>query len=293
MSDTTTRLLDRYYGQIQRNDAQLYLAAPADDALVRSARDIAGVAAAEPSEEAPVIVSHGSERYTTALQGFEPGTAMHELPPGTPTADGVVLGSALKGRLGIAVGDRVDVAVPGGSSKALRVDGFVSEPLGSPAYTTTATAEALSGGQGHPSLLVRYRPGADTAAVERSLRQLPGVLAFRSVQGQRQAVEQLLSFFNAIVYVMLLFGGLLAFALLFNTLTVNLAERSGELAALQASGVGRRTLARLVTTEHVFLAAAALPVGLLAGWWLAGQFMASFNSDLYHFDMQFHRECRI
>jgi putative ABC transport system permease protein len=118
------------------------------------------------------------------------------------------------------------------------------------------------------------------------LEHQAGVVAFRDVRGSEAAVRQLLELFYAIVGVMLLFGSILAFVVLFNTLSVNLAERTVELATLRAAGGRLATLARIVTGENLLLVAAAIPVGLVAGWITGAWFMSSFNSDLYHFTLR-------
>ena len=113
---------------------------------------------------------------------------------------------------------------------------------------------------------MRYTPDADQAAVRAELAGLPGVVAFRDVRGSEETVRQLLGLFYAIVGVMLLFGSILAFVVLFNTLSVNIAERTVELATLRAAGGRVSTLARMMTAENLVLVAAAIPAGLAAGW---------------------------
>jgi putative ABC transport system permease protein len=85
---------------------------------------------------------------------------------------------------------------------------------------------------------------------------------------------------------MLAFGAVLAFALLFSTISVNMADRTVELATLRAAGVGQAQLARLVTAENLLCVCLALVPGLVIGTLAARSFMASFSSDLLRFDLQ-------
>ena len=78
----------------------------------------------------------------------------------------------------------------------------------------------------------------------------------------------------------------MAFALIFNTMTANIAERSTELAALRTLGMSRGTLSRLVTGENMLLTLAGLVPGLILGYLVAAEFMASFSSDLFIFDLR-------
>jgi putative ABC transport system permease protein len=282
MGDSVRSLLGEQFGGVQRDDLQLYTAYPPDGALLARVRATAGVAAAEPSVETPVVLSHGGDRYQTVLEGFTTRTVMHRFAGPLPS-DGVVLGAGLRTQLHLHAGDRVDVAVPGGRSRRLRVGAFVDEPLGSLAYARVTTVADLGGANAFPSVLVRVRDGADVARVRSELSGLDAVVAVHDAHAEEQTVRDLLSFFDAIVAVMLVFGSLLAAALVFNTLSANLAERTVELATLRASGASVARLSRLVTGENLVLTAVALPVGYLAGREVAAWFMSSFDNDLYHF----------
>ncbi|HEX2850969.1 MAG TPA: FtsX-like permease family protein [Acidimicrobiales bacterium] len=285
MLDTVTLVMNDQFHHIQRQDAQLYLASPADANLQAAVRAVPGVAAEEPAIEAPVVISNGGRRYQTALTGFAPNTAMHRFDAALPDG-GLLLGDALGSILHVGAGQTVDVAVDGNPPAPVRVAGFVHEPIGSLAYTTIAHAQQLAGGNALPSLLVRYDAHADRTAVRTALVDLPGVVAFRDVRGSEETVRQLLGLFYAIVGVMLLFGSILAVVVLFNTLSVNLSERTVELATLRAAGGRVATLARMMTGENLLLVAAAIPAGLVAGWLTGRWLMSSFNSDLYHFTLR-------
>ncbi len=118
MIDTVQVLLDQQFVQIQRYDAELHLAGrPAEEV----AADVAAVKGVEDVEQAlvvPVSVVGPKGSYSTTLTALEPGSEMHVLlgPDGhrlPVPAEGVVLGEALQGQLGIAVGDTVTLDVAG------------------------------------------------------------------------------------------------------------------------------------------------------------------------------------
>ena len=78
----------------------------------------------------------------------------------------------------------------------------------------------------------------------------------------------------------------MAFALIFNTATVNTSERSAELAALKVNGASSGQLARLLAGENFLLTLLAVIPGLAIGYWVSAAFMASFTSDLFDFGLQ-------
>jgi putative ABC transport system permease protein len=295
MIDTVQILLDQQFVQVQRQDATVYLGAPLPASQAAAGLAVPGVAAAEPELDVQAAIVNGDRRYATTLVGLETDTTMHSFiaPDGSTIAlpdDGILLGSALQGMLGVSTGDTVGVDPGGGSAVQLRVAGFVSEPFGTYAYASLGTVAGLaSQSPGDPAVdavLVRYAAGADRAAVASSLAALPGVAAVIDSRSLYDLAQQFMGLFYVFMGVMLVLGGILAFALIFNTMTANVTERAAELAALRTLGMSRATLSRLVTGENLLLTLAGLAVGLVVGYAVAVEFMASFSSDLFEFDLQ-------
>jgi putative ABC transport system permease protein len=297
MIDTVQILLDRQFVEVQRQDATVYLSAPVPASQVTAAVGVPGVAVAEPEMDLQAAIVNGDRRYATTLIGLETDSTLHRFiaPDGSRIAlpsDGLLLGSSLQGLLGVSVGDTVEVD-PGSGGAAtirLRVAGFVSEPFGTYAYASLGTAAGLSGAAaGDPTVstvLVRYDTGADKAAVAGRLEALPAVAAVIDSRALYDLAQQFMGLFYVFMGVMLVLGGILAFALIFNTMTANVTERAAELAALRTLGMSRATVSRLVTGENLLLTLGGVAVGLVVGYAVAAEFMASFSSDLFEFDLQ-------
>ncbi len=167
--------------------------------------------------------------------------------------------------------------------------GFVDEPLGTFAYASIDTVGSLNDRTGAAirvdSVLVRYAPGVDRTAAADGLRAITGVVAVLDSRALYDLAQQFMGLFYAFIGVMLVLGAIMAFALIFNTLTANIAERATELAALRTLGMSRRTISRLVTGENLLLTIAGVLVGLVVGYTVAAEFMASFSSDLFSFNL--------
>jgi putative ABC transport system permease protein len=85
---------------------------------------------------------------------------------------------------------------------------------------------------------------------------------------------------------MLLFGAAMAFALLYNSIQANLAERSVEVATLRAAGTPFRTLSRMITAENFLVTAIGIVPGLIVGLEVSRLFLGSFSSDSFSFELQ-------
>jgi len=294
MIDTTQILVDRQYGEVDRQDAELYYRGKLGRSELRRVRAAKGVAEVEPGVELPVSLRAGERRYQTALIGLERDTTMHGflLAGGGTTAlpaAGLLAGQALRGKLGIGSGDTVDVTVPGtGISAPAPVEGFLDEPLGTYVYAPLGPIRRFAGprlGLGNVAL-VRYAPGTDRGAMRRRLSALPGVVAFADSTALKSTVDEYLGLFYAFVGVMLVFGAAMAFALLYNSIQANLAERAVEVATLRAAGIRFRTLSRMITAENFLVTAIGIVPGLIVGVEVSRLFLASFGSDSFSFDLQ-------
>ncbi len=294
MIDTTQILTARQFDQIQRQDAQLYFDGPASQTQLERVRRVEGVAQVEPALQVPISIGGPKGSYQTSLIGFEPETQMHtfEAPSGNRLqlpSTGLLAGDALRGKIGVSGGSRVRLTLPDRSAPlAAPIEGFVSEPLGTYVYASIPAIKTLAGARSATpnSAMVRYAAGADTARLKRELTALPGVSAFVDSNALRDTVNSYLGLFYAFVGIMLVFGAAMAFALLFNSMSTNIAERSTEIATLRAAGLDRRSLSRMITAENIVVTLLGIVPGLVVGYEVASLFMSSFSSDQFNFDLQ-------
>jgi putative ABC transport system permease protein len=168
----------------------------------------------------------------------------------------------------------------------LPVAAFVDEPLGTFAYVSLPELEhVVAGGGLANTALLRLDPGAAREEVLDDVRDMVEVSAVADARGLARSAESLMRLFWVFVGIMLLFGGLMSFALMFNAMSANVAERSTEMATLRAAGVSGRAISGLLTRENLLVAGLGVVPGLLLGYALAGAFMASFSSDLFSFSL--------
>lgn len=290
MIDTIRNLMDRQFVQIQREDATVYFTQPATTDEVAALADISGVAAAEPALSVPVSVGANGNYYDTALLVLADGSDMHRLDSvdegwiALPD-EGVVLGRATRNLLNIDVGDALTLTV-GGVTVGDTVVAFVDEPLGTMAYVSRGHAETLTGTNlPATSALIVYDEGVDAKELRNTITELPQVAAFEDANALYDMMQRYMVLFYAFVGVMLVFGGAMAFALIFNAMSVNIAERTREVATLLAVGTDRRSISRYITAENMMVALLGIPLGLVVGYFAAKSALGTFSSDLFAFDL--------
>lgn len=286
--------LDRQFERVQREDATV-TAAPGAPDRQRALRAVDGVNAVEPVTTAQVTARAGGESYRAPLTGYRPRTTMH----GFLTPDGrerrlpgdgrVLAGKGLAERLGLSPGDRLTIrsagrpGEQGTREETVRLAGIVDEPMGSALYGTRSTVRAVTGA-GTGGYALRFASGAGAPSHEQVRRQvtaLDGVVAYSDSRAVQQQIDRYMTLFWVFVGIMLVLGGVLALTVIYVTMTVNVAERTGELATLRAGGVPLRRIAGLLAAENLTATALAVPVGVAAGFAAARESLNSFSSDMF------------
>ncbi|MEZ4315033.1 MAG: ABC transporter permease, partial [Polyangiaceae bacterium] len=80
---------------------------------------------------------------------------------------------------------------------------------------------------------------------------------------------------------MLLFGGILASAILFNTATLGVLDRMRELSTLRALGLSMREIVGIVTVQHALLSLAGIVVGIPLAALASQAMLDAFSSELF------------
>ncbi len=272
------------FGSVQRQDATVLVAPIAND-VGAQIKSIPGVAVVEPVTSARVTVTARGHPYSTSLTGLQPATVMHGFrgTDGRPRSlprDGVLAGAGLARQLGLHVGDDMTVIPAGGVARTVRLSGLVDEPLGTALYATTDVAQRMTD-IGPDGYLLSFAAGTDPNRVRDAVTGLTGVLAYTETGAVHRQINSYLVIFWVFAASMLALGGLLAFAVIYVIMTVNVTERTAELAGLRAAGAPMRRLSAALALENLSATVLAVPVGLAAGVGVAWCFLRSFNNDLF------------
>lgn len=300
--DTVDILMDRQFNEVDLTDATAVFGVPVDDARVDAVTSIRGVTVAEPVVTLAVTAANGGGRsYVTQLQAYIDGTQVHgfTIDGAESTPGGVVAGNALADEIGLEVGDPVTVSLTTlDTSFETILSGFVDEPMGTFLYMERgALIDALTTADPSFDEQTLTDPTITTVAsifdpvtnhqgtIDR-IGQVDGVVSVVDNGALATLIDDFMGFFYVFVGVMLLFGAAMAFALIFNTISVNVAERSTEYATMRANGLSSRSIAALITGENVLLTAIGIIPGLIVGYLAAAWMMQSYSSDILQFNLE-------
>ena len=193
------------------------------------------------------------------------------------TGDDVVMDAATAKSYDFSVGQRVRILGSGlksaqtftitGIAQFGTADNLAGQTL---AAFTLPTAQRVVGETGlFDFISVMAKPGADKAAVQRSIAQaLPSdaevVTGQTIIDEDQSAVSQALSFFNTALLVFALISLFVGAFTIYNTFSIIVGQRTRELALLRVVGASRGQVLRSVLTEAAIVGfvSSAIGVGL-------------------------------
>jgi putative ABC transport system permease protein len=244
------KILDRDGEAIQGNNPTFGLGVRPEDERFNPFRLVEGDWASGPNE---VVV----DLNTADEQGFRVGESVRVAGEG-PVRSYTLVGIARFG----------DVDSLGGATIAL---------------FDLPTAQRVLAKSGFDAVAVAARDGVDDAALVKAIEDVvPSSTVVRT--GAEQAEEDgegVGEFVTFIRYFLLAFGGIALFVgafVIFNTLSITVAQRTKELATLRTLGASRRQVLRSVVLEGTVLGVVASAIGLGLGVLLARGLTALFGA---------------
>ena len=123
---------------------------------------------------------------------------------------------------------------------------------------------------------------AERAHFYQSVKAMPAVagVALREMT-LRNFRETMAQSMNLQIFFNVLFAGVIAFGVVYNSARVSLSERSHELASLRVLGFTRAEISLILLGELAMLTVAALPLGALIGYGLGALIMTGFSNEIY------------
>lgn len=298
VQDAMRYMMDLTFGQTQREDVELVLAAPRPRQAVRAAVGrLPGVRYVEPTRAVPVRLENGSSTWEGALEGRsgegDPGLALRlsldvdgrALPP--LPLDGIVLTDELARRLDVEPGDEVFVERLDQDRRRARarIGGLTNDLLGLHAAGRLDVLEELfpEGDVANGALLLIDEERQRELSLR--LKELPLVAGASSRAATLETFERLLAESFAVTRLFLsFFASVIAVGIVYNSARISLAERARELATLRVLGLSRAEVSRIFLGEQLAIVVVAIPAGWLVGRLLTALLIrAVATSDLFRF----------
>jgi len=289
MIDSINDWVNFTFNKVQRYDVRIEFAQPQPITISDDIGNWDGVSEIEPFAMIPTLMEYNGETFTTYTLGYQPtgdlrgiyNTSGEEI---RPSDEGILLSEGLKNTLDIDTGDTLNINFGLGTTQQ-RVIGFVKEPMGSFGYLTFDKGQELAGGQDIVNGMYLQVPSTAEKDIREKAYQLETVSSVELTSENRADMDKMMQAGLAMLGVMLLFGAVLAAAIVFTTITVNIMERRREIATMRTLGESKRRINIMVTIENLILGIAGLIPGVIMGYLLTVYFFSLFQGDMFTMDV--------
>lgn len=298
MLDSIEMIIDVQFNRINRQDVTVALVEAKPAGIVREFESMAGVLRAEPVRAVPVRMRNRHISRRTALIGMAPGSDLgrlldRDLRAVSMPPEGLVLSAKLAEVLGVGRGDRLIVEAMEGRrpTAEIPVSAIVEEYLGTSAYMDLAALNLFMGDQPMVSLAYLQTDPLREAELYRELKDAPAVAGVTvekaAVESFRETLAEsmlLMTTFN------ILFAGMIAFGVVYNSARISLSERGRELASLRVLGFTRAEVSWILLGEFALLTVAALIPGFFIGYGLSWSMAVGFETELFRIPLAIERD---
>lgn len=289
--DAIEVVVDAQFNLSMRSDIALWMAESADDRARLELGRLPGVTRVESTRFVPVAFVNGHRRERNLIRGYPGRPALYrlidaDLRETVLEGRGLVMTDRLADKLGLAVGDAVQVEVLEGRPRTvtLTLGATVREMMGLNAYMEReALNRALGDGDLSSGFVVAIERGRE-CEVLRASQELPRVAGAFSKATMLRNMEEISARNVRIMSTLLTtFAVVIAVGVVYNNARIALAERGWELASLRVLGFTRGEVSALLLGELALLIVLALPLGMVLGSALTHAVAGLLASDQFFF----------
>jgi putative ABC transport system permease protein len=285
MFDGMGHMLDIQFNQTDRWDLQALFSQTQSSTLIDQVKGWSGVEVVEPVFQIPVTLKSATVTKDAFLIAISPDSTLHgfQLPKGKTPAEVLapghaLLSSSLGEKLGVKTGDEITLQTPLGSQDVI-VDTSNGEVMSPGVYVSLSWLQEKAGSTGVFNGLLLRVDSAQRQNVRKMLYQVPGVASVDLKEEILTGWQSLMGLYYVMMGMFLIFALVIAGAVIFNTMTVNVLERQREIATMRALGQSRGRLRGMITLENVVIGLLALVPGLVLGSVATYYFFQVFNSS--------------
>jgi putative ABC transport system permease protein len=289
--DAIEVVVDTQFNLGLRGDVTVWTAEAVDDRVRHELARLPGVTMVEAIRFVPVTFVNGHRRERNLIRGYAPRAELYrviDVDRHATLLDGrdLVLTDRLADKLGLRVGDDVDVEVLEGRERTLRlrVGALTREMMGLNAYMDRgALNRTLGDGDVSTGYVLAVERGRETQVLDAS-KALPRAAGAWSKATMLRNMEEISARNVRIMSTILTaFASVIAIGVVYNNARIALAERAWELASLRVLGFSRAEVSGLLLGELAIVIAVALPIGMVLGWALTHLIAELLKSDQFYF----------
>ena len=283
MVSSMTSMFSIQFGQFEKMDYVVELSRPMNKNVMKDMAHLLQGAKLEPRLEFPFELKNAWRKKAVSVIGVPQDTQFYEFRDEKNNKialpkKGILLSEAMAKILNVKKGDYVTVSnfIPGKDDINLEVKGIVKQYLGANAYMNIEhMRDALT-----EKNLITGISALSKDDLKTKLEDVQNIASVKSVSDIKNSFEEYL---DTIIYgtnLYMLFGGILGFALIYNSTIISIAERRMELASLRVMGFDKKEIFWMLAKENSIMAVIAIFLGVPLGIGMISGMAEAFSSEI-------------
>ncbi|NLO76662.1 MAG: ABC transporter permease [Clostridia bacterium] len=289
--DIVEKMMFDQYEKIESYDAKVNLTVPLNQQqLEQEFNRLPGVKKAESRAEIPVTLKNNWYKKDLVLMGVPSNSALYHIRNKQgqkiePAENGILISERLASLLNAEPGTPLKLesamAKEPTKDKTVVVQGIIPQYIGLNAYMELNSLQKLLE-QGKISTTIMLRLDEQgLSALKEKYRNSTLIAGIEDKKALLRQTKELMASFSGTIYIFLILGVIIGFAIIYNISITTVSERNRELASMMVLGMTPREVLSVITFEQWFISIFAM----LAGIPLTKIFLISMNqlinSDFY------------
>lgn len=283
MSLIWNTLFDVQYKIFQTMDYNVVLSKPFNENVIKDISKIIDSDHIEPKIEYPFELQNGWKKKTINVIALNKETKVYNF----RTTDGnsiyledkgIILSETVAKSLNAKTGDiiKLNNYLPGKDDISVRITGITEQYLGSNAYINIDYFRKLLG---EKDLITGVYINSEDDVVEK----LQDIKYIGKVESNKDMMNTFMEYMDLIIYsvsVMMLFGAILGFAIVYNVTIININERSLEISSLRVMGFEKKDIYSMISKENSIMTILGIMLGVPVGRGMCAGIISSVSEDL-------------
>ncbi len=288
MLDCVDFIFNQHFLEMQKQDYTVVFSQPVSYYDTFDLKSIDGIKKVEPIIEIPVEIRKGWRKESTVVIGTAQDTSFSkfidpELQPIKLSEEGILVAKVLADKLDIKPDDTIIIRPYIGSmeEKKVKVVGISKQYLGFNCYMNIDELTALLEQPKFATSALINIEESENSDIEKELIEISAVESVDSRLDNYYEYMDYMKLTYTFIGLMVVFGIIMGFAIIYNITVINIMERRRELASLKVLGYTSKEIERVIFRENMFLGVISLIPGVMLGILASEQMAKSFSSDLF------------
>lgn len=283
MSSVWTNIFMLHYDEFQTMNYNVDFSKPMDQNAVREITQLIDVDEIEPKTEIPFELTNGWKKKTISVIGLLKDTNFYHFKTKSGETirlpqKGILIPERLAKTLGVEVGDQILMKnfVPNGKDSYVEVKGIFEQYLGTNAFMTI---DELNAHINEKNLIT----GVIFDSQDDVLTKLKDIKNVSQIQSVEDMKNSFLEFMDMMIYsvgVMMFFGGILGFAIVYNVNVISISERLMEFSSLRVLGFDKNEIFKMVTRENSIMGIFGILLGVPLGYSMCKSMIDSLKMEM-------------